>query len=151
MNKYKRCTHKVVNKIYMSRPRYRLPGLVKVLLLDLRFSGLLLWWMVFAYSPHDNLYEYKEPWWNDVDRGKPKNSEQILSQYHSVHQIPHAKIQARTRATVVRRWRLTALAMVHSDKGISFPKNETQKEKRFCIQSRNITHDASLGEILIIN
>jgi hypothetical protein len=32
------------------------------------------------------IYEYGEPWWNDVDRTKPKNSEEAL--YHFVLQIP---------------------------------------------------------------
>jgi hypothetical protein len=31
------------------------------------------------------IYE-KEPWWNDIDRGKPNNSEKNLSQRHFVHQ-----------------------------------------------------------------
>jgi hypothetical protein len=29
-------------------------------------------------------YEYEEPWWNDTDRGKPKNLEKDLSQCHFV-------------------------------------------------------------------
>jgi hypothetical protein len=28
------------------------------------------------------LNEYGEPRWNDIDRGKPKNSEKSLSQWH---------------------------------------------------------------------
>jgi hypothetical protein len=35
------------------------------------------------------IYEYGEPWWNDIDRRKPKISEQILSQYHFVHHKSH--------------------------------------------------------------
>jgi hypothetical protein len=31
------------------------------------------------------MYEYGEPRWNDTDRGKPKNSEENLSQCHFVH------------------------------------------------------------------
>jgi hypothetical protein len=30
------------------------------------------------------IYEYGEPWWNDIDRRKPKNSEKNLSQCHFV-------------------------------------------------------------------
>jgi hypothetical protein len=26
------------------------------------------------------IYEYGEPWWNDIDRGKPKNIEKNLLQ-----------------------------------------------------------------------
>jgi hypothetical protein len=33
------------------------------------------------------IYEYGEPWWNDVDRTKPKNSEEALS--HFVLQISY--------------------------------------------------------------
>jgi hypothetical protein len=29
--------------------------------------------------------EYGEPWWNDIDTGKPKNLEKNLSQCHFVH------------------------------------------------------------------
>jgi hypothetical protein len=35
--------------------------------------------------PPGNTYEYGEPRWNDIDRGKPKNSEKNLSQCHFVH------------------------------------------------------------------
>jgi hypothetical protein len=31
------------------------------------------------------IYEYGEPWWNDIDRGKLKNSEKSLCQCHFVH------------------------------------------------------------------
>jgi hypothetical protein len=34
-------------------------------------------------------YEYEEPRWNDIDRGKLKNSERNLSQCHFVHQISY--------------------------------------------------------------
>jgi hypothetical protein len=33
--------------------------------------------------PH-MIYKYREPWWNDIDRKKPKISEN-LSQSHFVH------------------------------------------------------------------
>jgi hypothetical protein len=35
------------------------------------------------------MYEYGEPWWNDIDRRKLKNSEENLSQCHSVHHKSH--------------------------------------------------------------
>jgi hypothetical protein len=35
--------------------------------------------------PPADIYEYGEPWWNDIDREKQKNSEKSLSQYHFVH------------------------------------------------------------------
>jgi hypothetical protein len=31
------------------------------------------------------IYEYGEPWWNDIDSGNLKNSEIHLSQCHIVH------------------------------------------------------------------
>jgi hypothetical protein len=31
------------------------------------------------------IYEYRQPWWNDTDRRKLKNSEENLSQYQFVH------------------------------------------------------------------
>jgi hypothetical protein len=31
------------------------------------------------------IYEYRDPWWNDTDRGNPKNSEKNLFQCHFVH------------------------------------------------------------------
>jgi hypothetical protein len=36
------------------------------------------------------MYEYREPWWNDIDRGKPKNSEKtchsdtLFNIYHTL-------------------------------------------------------------------
>jgi hypothetical protein len=33
------------------------------------------------------IYKYGEPWWNDTERGKPKNSEKNLSQCHFFHYI----------------------------------------------------------------
>jgi hypothetical protein len=35
------------------------------------------------------IYEYGEPWWDDIDGGKPKNSDKNLSQRHSVHHKSH--------------------------------------------------------------
>jgi hypothetical protein len=35
------------------------------------------------------IYDYGEPWWNDTDRRKPKNSEKNLSQFFFVHHKSH--------------------------------------------------------------
>jgi hypothetical protein len=35
------------------------------------------------------IYEYGEPWWIDIDREKPKNSEKNLSQCHFFHHKSH--------------------------------------------------------------
>jgi hypothetical protein len=35
------------------------------------------------------IHEYEEPWWNDIYRGKSKNSDKNLSQYHFVHHKSH--------------------------------------------------------------
>jgi hypothetical protein len=35
------------------------------------------------------IYENGEPWWNDIDRVKPKNSEENLSQCHVVQRKFH--------------------------------------------------------------
>jgi hypothetical protein len=35
------------------------------------------------------IYEYGDPRWNDVDRGKPKDAEKILSQCYFVHHKSH--------------------------------------------------------------
>jgi hypothetical protein len=35
------------------------------------------------------IYEYEEPWWNDVDKGKLKNLVKNLSQYHFIHHEFH--------------------------------------------------------------
>jgi hypothetical protein len=41
----------------------------------------LMWWS-YVFQMID---EYGGQRWNDTDRGKPKNSEKNLSQYHFVH------------------------------------------------------------------
>jgi hypothetical protein len=38
---------------------------------------------------HQMIHEYGEPRWNDIDRGKPKNSEKNLSQCHFAHHKSH--------------------------------------------------------------
>jgi hypothetical protein len=35
------------------------------------------------------IYEYGEPWWNDTDREKLKNSREELGQCHFVHHTSH--------------------------------------------------------------
>jgi hypothetical protein len=35
------------------------------------------------------IYEHGEPWWNDTERGKSKNSEKNLFQCHFVHHKSH--------------------------------------------------------------
>jgi hypothetical protein len=39
-----------------------------------------------VYYPE--IYEYEEPRWNDIDKGKP-NYEKNLSQFHLVHYTSH--------------------------------------------------------------
>jgi hypothetical protein len=43
----------------------------------------------FVHLPGD---EYGEPWWNDTDRGKPKNSEKNLSQWNMDHSMEYGYI-----------------------------------------------------------
>jgi hypothetical protein len=31
------------------------------------------------------IHEFGETWWNDTDKGKPKNSDKNLSQYHKTN------------------------------------------------------------------
>jgi hypothetical protein len=45
--------------------------------------GCLLF--TLAYYAFPRRYEFGERRWNDIDRGKPKNSEKNLSQCHFVH------------------------------------------------------------------
>jgi hypothetical protein len=33
--------------------------------------------------------EHGDPWWNDIDKGKPKNSEKNVLQCHFVHHKSH--------------------------------------------------------------
>jgi hypothetical protein len=42
-------------------------------------------------------YDYGEPQWNDIDRGKPKNSEKNLSQSHFIHDKSHIDWAGRER------------------------------------------------------
>jgi hypothetical protein len=53
-------------------------------------NGLKLCLITAAINRHvirplDDIYEYGETWWNDIDRGKPKNSERNLFQCHFFH------------------------------------------------------------------
>jgi hypothetical protein len=45
--------------------------------------------LTLAYYVFPRWYEFGERRWNDIDRGKPKNSEKNLSQYHCVHHKSH--------------------------------------------------------------
>jgi hypothetical protein len=53
------------------------------------------WDCVSELQPPTDLFishvrnEYGEPRWNDTDKGQPKNSENTLSQSHSVHHKSH--------------------------------------------------------------
>jgi hypothetical protein len=45
-------------------------------------------WTVATSEPiihPPGIYESGKPWWNDIDRGKPKNLEKNLSQWHFIH------------------------------------------------------------------
>jgi hypothetical protein len=45
--------------------------------------------LTLAYYAFPRRYEFGEPRWNYIDRGKPKNSEKNLSQCHFVHHKLH--------------------------------------------------------------
>jgi hypothetical protein len=45
--------------------------------------------LTLAYYAFPRWYEFEERRWNDIDRGKQKNSEKNLSQCHFVHNISH--------------------------------------------------------------
>jgi hypothetical protein len=55
--------------------------------------------LTLAYYAFPRWYEFGGRRWNDIDRGKEKNSEKNLPLCPS--QIPHALIGARTRASTV--------------------------------------------------
>jgi hypothetical protein len=56
------------------------------------------------------IYEHGEQQWNDINRGKPNNSEKNRSQYHTVH-LKSDMDDSKTRASGVRCRGLTAWAM----------------------------------------
>jgi hypothetical protein len=45
--------------------------------------------LTLAYYVVPRLYEFGERRWNDIDRGKQKNSEKNLSQCHFAHHKSH--------------------------------------------------------------
>jgi hypothetical protein len=62
--------------------------------------------------PLDDIYEYGEWWWNDIDRGKLKNSwDKPVPMPLCPPQIPHGLTQAQTGESAVRGRRQTACAM----------------------------------------
>jgi hypothetical protein len=66
----------------------------------------------FHFRPSDNTNIWMkismEHWWNDSDRGKPENSEKVLSLCQFVHHKPHMDWDT-TQASAVRGRRLLAL------------------------------------------
>jgi hypothetical protein len=50
---------------------------------------------------HQLIHEYEEPWWNDIDREKLKNSEKNLSQCHFVHQKSRLRLKIVVFGTVL--------------------------------------------------
>jgi hypothetical protein len=56
------------------------------------------------------IYKHGEPWWNDIDRGRTKNSEKNLSWCHLVHhKPPYGLTCAQTWASMMRHSGLTNL------------------------------------------
>jgi hypothetical protein len=65
------------------------------------------------------LHESRQPQWNAVDSGKPKNSwEKPVPVPLCPPQIPHGLTRARTRASAARDWRPTSWSMARP-RGVS--------------------------------
>jgi hypothetical protein len=57
------------------------------------------------------IYEYGEPWWNDTDRGKPKNSEKTCPSATLSTTYPHMDWPGHEPRPLVRGQQLTTWAM----------------------------------------